>query len=464
MGADPSPDGPPRESLREVFRVRAVEEDDDRILYFGQPLVPGDRVVERVWEPFREAGYEVRFTTASRVDLADGDGTTTEDAAEPRGTVSDPSHGGRTTRRNPDGGPRGSDPPGRSGRDRRPMDGSATPSGRGDREPAPAEHEGGTGDAARPGRPSTSGTEYVLVAEPVNVGIDGVPWTQLILFLATVVSTMLAGSVWYFVDPVANPMGVLKAWPFAAAVLGVLAVHELGHYVMSRYHGVEASLPYFIPLPLTFIGTMGAVIRMKGRMPDRKALFDIGVAGPLAGLVATVVVTAVGLFVSPVAVPESVVNSANTVQVRFGFPPLMFLIAWATGQPLAYGQGMSIHPVVIGGWVGMFVTFLNMIPVGQLDGGHVFRAIVGDRMELVAAFVPAVMFGLAGYLYFLEGVSLAGVSVWGFWGLFSTVLALVGPARPVDDESLGAGRIAVGILAVVLGALCFTPVPVEIIG
>jgi len=410
MAADRSPAGPPRESLREVFHVRSVRTEDDRVLYFGQPLVGRDRLVEEVWPRFREAGYEVRLTTADRVDV---DPTPDMQAASGTG-----------------------DGPGTIA-----VDAWKVASGR-----------------------APTGREYVLVAESIDVGVDRIPWKNVVLFLATLASTMYAGSMWYHVDLAANPAGIVRAWPFAAAIMGVLAVHEFGHYAMTRYHGVEASLPYFIPLPFTIIGTMGAVIRMRGRMPDRKALFDIGVAGPLAGFVATVVVTAIGLFLSPVAVPQAVVQSSDTVQIRLGFPPLMYLVAWATGQSLSYGQGLAIHPIVIGGWVGMFVTFLNMIPVGQLDGGHVVRAIAGDRQELIAAGVPAALFGLAGYLYFVEDVSLAATAVWGFWGVFSAGLAFVGPAQPVDDGSLGSGRVAVGLVALVLGLLCFTPVPIEIVG
>src|SRR5699024_2008093 len=152
----------------------------------------------------------------------------------------------------------------------------------------------------------------------------------------------------------------LAGWPFALSVLAILGIHELGHYALSRYHGVDASLPYFIPLP-NIIGTMGAVIRMRGRMPDRKTLFDIGGAGPLAGLVVACIVTVVGLSLPPVAEPG--------FPIEFNYPLLVQGLAALTGQPLAYPDGLAVNPVVFAGWVGMFVTFLNLIPVGQLDGG-----------------------------------------------------------------------------------------------
>ncbi|MFC7082269.1 site-2 protease family protein [Halorussus caseinilyticus] len=370
MGStDPPADGPSLERLSAVFRVYEARRDGDRLVYYGEPLVPRERLLDAAWPVFREHGYEVQLTTE-------------------------------------------------------------------------------TG-------------EYVLVAEPADTGIDGIPWTNVVLFFLTVVSTLYAGTAWYHIDAMESPLAALEAWPFTAAVLGVLLTHELGHYVMTRYHGVDASLPYFIPMP-SLIGTMGAVIRMKGQMPDRKALFDIGVAGPLAGLVATIAVTAIGLSLPPEQVPASLMNNPDTIQIEFGYPPLLELIAWVLGEPTNYGPGQAVNPVVIGGWVGMFITFLNLIPVGQLDGGHIVRAILGKEQERVAALVPVALFGLAAYVFYVEDVSNASV-LWVFWGLLATYVAYVGPANPIDDEGLDLSRKAIGILTFVLGVLCFTPVPIEII-
>jgi len=303
--------------------------------------------------------------------------------------------------------------------------------------------------------------EHVLVAEPHSVGVDGIPWLNVGLFLGTVLSTLFAGAVyWYQIPVTEEPWRMVEAWPFTAAIIGVLGVHELGHYVLSRYHGVQASLPYFIPIP-TYIGSLGAVIRMEGRIPDRKALFDIGVAGPLAGLVATVVVTVIGLQLDPLPVQEAAAEQVSEEGgVRFNYPPLLEGIARATGTS---GQldGGPVHPVVFGGWVGMLVTLLNMLPVGQLDGGHILRAIAGEKQQLVARSFPAVLFGLAGYLFLFRGVD--SVLIWTIWGLFALGLAYAGPATPVDDSRLDRPRIALGVLTFVLGALCFTPVPVEVI-
>ncbi|WP_142857804.1 site-2 protease family protein [Salinigranum halophilum] len=368
----------PREALQSVFHLRETYRDGERLLFYGEALVPQEALIEEVWPAFREAGYEAHLTT------------------------------------------------------------------------------------------TRSGHEDVVVAEPVSNGPEGVPWKNLGLFVATVLSTLFVGSVtWYYV-PLAqiqqNPLAVLQAWPFTVAVLGVLSAHELGHYVLGRYHGVDVSLPYLIPFIFPF-GTLGAIIRMRGQMPDRRTLFDIGVAGPLAGLAATVVVTAVGLSLNPLTVPPRVLEQSGEVIV-FNNPPLLDLIATAIGQPTSYTDpAKTVHPVIIGGWVGMFFTVLNLLPVGQLDGGHMLRAMLGERQETVAAVVPLALFGLAGYLHYGRGLGLnESVGLWAFWGLFATFIAYNGPADPIDETPLDRRRQLVGVVTFALGALCFLLVPIQIIG
>ena len=315
--------------------------------------------------------------------------------------------------------------------------------------------------------PGPRSGELTLVGEPTSAGVDGVPWANVALFVATVVSTLLVGAfAWYYVRPEAvatNPLVVLQAWPFTAAVLGVLVSHELGHYLVGRYHGVDVSLPYLIPFVVPF-GTLGAVIRMRSRMPDRRALFDIGVAGPLAGLAATVVVTAIGLSIEPMTIPAHV--GLGGQGIRFNEPPLLRLIAAVLGEPTAYPpeSRRMVHPVIIGGWVGMFFTLLNLLPVGQLDGGHMLRAMLGRRQETVAAVVPFALFGLAGYLHLVEGLGLNdSVGLWMFWGVLSAVVAYNGSAAPVDERPLGRRRVLLGIATFGAGLLCFMPVPVQVV-
>ena len=298
--------------------------------------------------------------------------------------------------------------------------------------------------------------EYVLVATERSLSVDGVPWTNLLLFLATVATTLFAGTQWYGISVADDPTAILTALPFAVSVLGVLAVHELGHYVLSRRHEVEATLPYFIPIP-NALGTFGAVIRMKDTIPDRDALFDIGVAGPLAGLVATIVVTAVGVSLPPVEVGASSIIT----RIELGYPLLIQGIAAVLGEPLVYSEpGVIVNPVVIGGWVGCLVTLLNLMPVGQLDGAHVTRAVIGDRIETIQKVVPALLFGLAGYLVFFGDGRAAGI--WVFWGILVLIAGRFGNATPVDESPVGSTRRAIAVVTLALGALCFTPVPIVI--
>ncbi|MDZ5811785.1 site-2 protease family protein [Halorubrum sp. AD140] len=308
---------------------------------------------------------------------------------------------------------------------------------------------------------------HVVVATPFEHGREGVPWLNVLLFAATVCSTLFVGAYgWYYVgweEIAANPLTILQAWPFTAAVLGVLMTHELGHYAAGRYYGVDVSLPYVIPFVFPF-GTLGAVIRMRGRLPSRKVLFDIGAAGPIAGLVATVAVTAIGLSLDPIRVPADVANASGTM-IRFNNPPLLQIIADLVGQPTGYDDPThTTNPVVIGGWVGMFFTLLNLLPVGQLDGGHMVRAMVGPRQETIAALVPGVLFSIAAYLYFGRGLGIdESVGLWGFWGAFAIVIAANGPANPVDEERIGWPRLAVGLATFALGALCFLLVPIQVV-
>ncbi len=469
--SDAAEAGPPLEAIEPVFRVSAVDRDGSTLRYFGRPLVPPEPLVRELWPVFREAGYEVRLTTADAV--PGGRSATGDEGTTPRdGTGSVAEGSTRSTREDGtrsvrEDGTRSAREDGSVGEERTTPRVDDTTSRVNDATPRIDDAASRVDDATEPrgqaASPMADDHRYVLLAEPVDVGIDGVPWTNVVLFVATVLSTLFAGAQWYYIDPFAEPTEIWRAWPFSVAILLVLGVHEMGHYVLSRYHRVNASLPYFLPVP-TLIGTMGAVIKMKGRMPDRRALFDIGVAGPLAGLVATVAVTVVGLHLPPVNAPQEVVEESGVV-IQLGYPPLLELLATAVDQPL-YREDptTAVNPVVIGGWVGMFVTFLNLIPVGQLDGGHILRAMIGELQETIGALVPGVLFALAGYLYYVGDYSGNSVFIWVFWGLFAALIAAAGPARPVDDGRLGRGRLLLGVVTFVLGVLCFMPVPIAIVG
>jgi membrane-associated protease RseP (regulator of RpoE activity) len=328
--------------------------------------------------------------------------------------------------------------------------------------------EGGTvGDDRRV--PTTGSRDaYVLVAEPAAETTGSIPWLNVLLLLATVGSTLYVGATqWYYIPVAEEPLRLFEAWPFVVAMLGVLGIHELGHYAAARYHGVDVTLPYFIPFP-SLLGTMGAVINIRGRIPSRRALFDIGVAGPLAGLVATIVVTVVGLTLDPITIPQAVLESDAGYTIDFHDPLLLQgldALVTAAGLRTTVGPGESLHPIVFAGWAGMFFTFLNLLPVGQLDGGHIVRAIVGQRQETLAAAVPGGLFALAGFLYLTRDPPPIGFGVWTlwvFWGLLSLGFAYAGPARPTIDDPLDRRRTVLGVGTFVLGLACFTPVPFEI--
>ncbi|MFB6186731.1 MAG: site-2 protease family protein, partial [Halobacteriaceae archaeon] len=190
--------------------------------------------------------------------------------------------------------------------------------------------------------------------------------------------------------------------------------------------------------------------------------FDIGVAGPIAGLIMTVIVTIIGLKLPPVHIPPWVFQGPS-ITIEFGYPPLLQFLAWAVNEPLAYPNQkyLVVNPVVLAGWIGMFVTFLNLIPVGQLDGGHILRAIIGPRQESVAPLVPLALFGLSAYLRFIRNIGNAA-GIWIFWGLLTLIFSYVGSATPIQDDAIDTKRIIIGIVTFIIGALCFTPVPVQI--
>ncbi len=263
-------------------------------------------------------------------------------------------------------------------------------------------------------------------------------WINVILLIATFLSTTLIGSTLYSRFNIAG--GVL----FSFAILFVLGSHEMGHYFAARRWGLRTTLPYFIPFP-TIIGTLGAVIRHKGAIPNRKALFDVGVSGPLVGIIASLIVSYIGLNLKHEPPPVS--------GTEIGIPPLFHMVATAAGF-----DGGYVHPVAFAGWVGMFITLLNMMPVGQLDGGHVLRAMIGKRSEVISRIIPIALIGL-GYLVDI-GKAGAG-SIWIMWGLITLFFSIHPHPSPVDDEtSLDWKRVILGIIAFIIAFLCFTPAPI----
>ena len=290
--------------------------------------------------------------------------------------------------------------------------------------------------------------EYVLVAKPVSDTSEN-EHVNVVLAIATILAITLTGAVlFYGVNPLTQPELIYKGLPFAAAVMFVLGSHELAHYVVAKRRGMKASLPFFIPLPfISPVGTLGALIRLKGAIPDRKSLFDVGVAGPLVGLMAAIVVTLIGLLLPPINPP------AQMASVAFGIPVLYALIEQAVPS-----ASSGFHPIAFAGWVGMLITSLNLLPVGQLDGGHIARALSGEKTAYISAAVPLIL--MAGGIYY----SLNGFNgeMLLFWGLFTLLFAAGGHPQPINDmKKLDTKRVLLGIIAFGLCIACFTPIPLQ---
>ena len=262
-----------------------------------------------------------------------------------------------------------------------------------------------------------------------------------LLFLATFATTLVAGSFLAGGNPLAQFQDLALGFMFNIPLLLILGIHEMGHYTAARRHRVVTSPPYFIPfLPIPPLpGTMGAVIKLKSPFPDRNALMDIGAAGPLAGAVVAIPVLVAGLALSEVR------RATGTAGATLGESLLFHLIARAVLGVVPAGFDVVLHPMAYAGWLGLYVTMLNLIPAGQLDGGHIAYALFGERYGEVARLVPfaLLLMGLAG-------------TGWLVWAALLFFLG-TGHPRPVfDGAPLTRGRRMAGLLAALLFVLCFT--------
>jgi membrane-associated protease RseP (regulator of RpoE activity) len=232
-------------------------------------------------------------------------------------------------------------------------------------------------------------------------------------------------------------------------LLLILGAHEFGHYAYCRRHDVDATLPYFLPAPIPYTGTIGAVIRIREPFPSKSALFDIGVAGPIAGFVMLLPFLYWGLALSQqVRFPE------GEDVIFFGEPLLLKALAWLRFGTLPDGQDITLHPVGFAAWWGMLATALNLLPFGQLDGGHIAYAVLGRRSRYVSA------------LTLVAAVLLTSYSTsWAFFTVMLIVMAFlfgVGHPRVIDEDTpLSSGRRLVAVFAAIMFVVCFTPVPIE---
>jgi membrane-associated protease RseP (regulator of RpoE activity) len=269
-------------------------------------------------------------------------------------------------------------------------------------------------------------------------------WLPVVLFIATCFSTFVAGSH-YFDHFTLDPVSVRDGVMYSAAVMLILLCHEMGHFLQARRLGVRASLPYFIPVPWSPIGTMGAVIAMEPRQGNVKDVFDIGISGPLAGLVPTLVFLVVGLSWS-LCMPLPVEDGT----LVYGSPLLVKLMyGWMHG-PIPAGHYIAYHPIAFAGWFGLLITSINLVPIGQLDGGHIIYGMLRKKAHwistavLVAAIWASIHFKLP------------------MWWLMLGLIAFMGPRHPPtadDSVPLGAWRYVLGFATLAFIILGFTPEP-----
>ncbi len=263
-----------------------------------------------------------------------------------------------------------------------------------------------------------------------------------ILFFVTFIAVLFAGSLQYGVNPFSHPDQVYRGLPFALVLMGILLSHEMGHFLMSKHHHVAATLPYFIPAP-NILGTFGAFIRMKSPIPDRNALVDIGAAGPLAGFVVALPALIIGMRMSSV----SAVTAAGSF--RLGDSLLVKLVSLLVRPDVTAGRQLVLSPIAFAGWIGMFVTAMNLIPIGQLDGGHIAYALFGKWYNAIArlALVALVVMGIWGW------------EVWLFWALIILILGVRHPSPMDPYQPLDRKRRSIALIAMVILIITFIPVP-----
>jgi len=289
----------------------------------------------------------------------------------------------------------------------------------------------------------------------------GFPLVNILLFALTFATTSTAGAIAEGVDPFADLAAIRAGFPFSIALMSILLAHEMGHYFFTRYHRVPATLPYFLPGLPVFVGTFGAFIRLRALPRSRRALFDIGAAGPWAGLLVAVPAIVWGLSMSDVR-PESAGASGL---IRGDTVAFLFEGGLVFGDSLLFSllshltlgvspDAVSMHPVAFAGWFGLFVTFLNLLPVGQLDGGHVVYALFGRGHRWVAR-ATLLLLLLLGFQSRYEG--------WFFFAIFVSMLGVDHPPTADADTPLDGKRRVLGWLTIVVFALTFMRVPVDVV-
>ncbi|NJE75780.1 site-2 protease family protein [Thermococcus sp. ES12] len=297
---------------------------------------------------------------------------------------------------------------------------------------------------------------FVFPAERIKEDNRWLPW---IFLVATIFTTLFAGYYlsslyiqlldYYNLPGIRNPY--VNAVAFSISVMAILGTHELGHKIAAAYHGVRATMPYFIPFP-SMLGTLGAVIRVKSPLPTRNAAIDLGVSGPIAGFLVAIPVSIIGLKLS-VPIPQNLVPPTEG-GIVFG-ENLFFMLIEKYVVTFPENSVVFLHPVAIAGWVGILVTFLNLIPAAQLDGGHIARSFLGEKAHR--------------YLTMVVGLVLIGMSFlwvgWLIWGMLVLLMGSVGNPGALDEVSpVSRKRLLLAVIAVIIFIISATPRPMWVSG
>jgi len=257
---------------------------------------------------------------------------------------------------------------------------------------------------------------------------------HIILFVLTIGTTFLIGL----------GEGIAAAAMYSGGLMSILLFHEMGHYLSARRYGVPATLPFFIPVPLPPFGTLGAVIKMKGNIPNRRALLDIGAAGPLAGLAVSIPVIFIGVKLSRVVEVQQISDG----MIGLGDSLLFSWITRLSIGTLPEGTELVLHPLAYAGWVGLLVTAMNLLPVGQLDGGHIIYALFHNKSR----YISMAVYGMMVYILIFHSA---------MWFVWLILLAIFRKHPPTlnDPLPLDTKRIGIGVLALVVFIITFTPAP-----
>lgn len=289
------------------------------------------------------------------------------------------------------------------------------------------------------------GTQVELRIVPAPSVPKNKIWLNLVLFVATLITTIFAGSFLAGANPLEDPGLMISGIPFSLSLLLILGTHEFGHYFACKANGISATLPYFIPFPGSPIGTFGAVIRIKSPIQDKNRLVEVGASGPICGFIFAIVISIIGLKLSKV-VPF------QEGQISMGNSLIFWFLSKLFAQAPPPGYDIFLHPVAFAGWVGMFVTAANLLPLGQLDGGHISYAFVENKTKFIAYPIIAILAFLGIF--------------WPGWLLLMVIVVLgirLKHPPPLNNVSpLDLKHKIIGISALIVFVLAFIPVPFNV--